>query len=513
MSAETLSAVADAKEEALAAVAEAKREALAAVDRAKAESTGEPATSTSSANGLRATTDTSTGTATDDAKKQVVEEAPQPTKTADSAAPPTFTTEAAAIPADYEPYAIIHVGPHKTGTTTMQRVLSLRATQTYLDRDGIRVPNMTDLPGSYTENAPMNFAHCCIAAWKKDGGEMNWGQCFKVWTAFKPFVNEAYEKRNSIIVVGEDMDRRNIDIERMKWQLQPYKKIQVVVLYRRLHDWLPSWYNQIMSMYLPNYANMDERMPSYVEWIQKNYKTFLSRHSSEVAKRYRTSFRKDNSDPTKNVTYTVKFMNFHDGKMLENFFCNVVPGRGANETCTAVKEDRLEMSVANRGVNLEFDRLVIAAKNRSLIDQKITQLVMLKRVVVVVQGMLREVDLLPAAAGSKTHDVNTTYSLFGELPCLFPPNDFLDKMYETTIQHEVHDAVGYFKKQGGKEGLRVKFDKAVRTKMASLDIEKILDDHVLDKVWEKLNKCKFRGKNEKANCFEKYRTDHSDEED
>ena len=147
---------------------------------------------------------------------------------------------------DTEPYVLLHAGPHKTGTTSIQSFLytSLFNNATYLQQDKFAIPTFDDLPGIFGGDGPMlNFAHCMLKDFAKDGGQMNVGMCNKLRgdkSPFPKFLQKHYNQSHHVLLVAEDLDRLTIDHGRIQYYLQPYRRFKVVVTYRRMHDWLVS---------------------------------------------------------------------------------------------------------------------------------------------------------------------------------------------------------------------------------------------------------------------------------
>lgn len=172
--------------------------------------------------------------------------------------------------------------------------------------------------------------------------------------AFPPFVTEAYNKSQNILIVAEDLDRIEIDFNRLRFYLQPYKKVRVTVTYRRLHDWLPSWYNQIMEHYQDGvYSKGHGEYPNFVEWLEENYDKFLEAHAAKLAERFGGY----------DFVDSVHMINMHDvgsSNSIEYFFCNHLR---AVETCRAIL-DGAKPSKTNIGRDHEYERLVVKAKFR-----------------------------------------------------------------------------------------------------------------------------------------------------
>lgn len=142
------------------------------------------------------------------------------------------------------------------GTTTIQKFLHNRfaARASYFEKDNITIPTYKDLPGFFkNEGVMLNFAHCMIHNYQRDGGRVSAGKCGEIRKIFPNFLRGAYEQSKNVLIVAEDLDRLEIDYVRTLYWLQPYRRIRVVVTYRRLHQWLRSFYDQIVKLYRGKY--------------------------------------------------------------------------------------------------------------------------------------------------------------------------------------------------------------------------------------------------------------------
>mmetsp|Transcript_38436 Transcript_38436/g.92653 ORF Transcript_38436/g.92653 Transcript_38436/m.92653 type:complete len:528 (-) Transcript_38436:98-1681(-) len=364
---------------------------------------------------------------------------------------------------DYEtePYVLLHVGPHKTGTTSIQTFLYelLSNSSTIFQKDKFAIPTHNDLPGVFGGYGPMlNFAHCMIKDFTKGGGQMNVGLCNKVRSGkFPKFLQTHYNQSHHVMFVAEDLDRRTIDRNRILYYLQPYRRFKVVVTYRRMHDWLPSWYNQIMDLYLQNYILGKDRYPNFVEWIHTKYDEFSQVHTIEVANRYRKSGHFE----------SVEILNIHDEvSLLENMFCNYVPF--ANATCKLIKDENKHFE-RNAGGSLEYERLATKAFLRGKIHhfhvaiaRKVSRLI---KNDAVERGIFPDGDTYPMICLNQT---------------------FLEQLFQTEMQQERKYFPKWYEAQGGGKELRKAFDRA-HYKLCSMDDENILSSGILDSIFEDIN--------------------------
>ena len=109
----------------------------------------------------------------------------------------------------------------------------------------------------------LNLAHCMLQDLIKDGGQMNQGKCNELRKGIEPFLKETYENKQNVLIVAEDFDRVKIDFARLHFYVKPYSRIKVVTAYRRLHDWLPSWYNEIVKLYTVVYVKGGRRVSKF----------------------------------------------------------------------------------------------------------------------------------------------------------------------------------------------------------------------------------------------------------
>ncbi|KAL9183426.1 hypothetical protein ACHAXT_004282 [Thalassiosira profunda] len=359
-----------------------------------------------------------------------------------------------------EPYVLIHAGPHKTGTTLIQSFLyhSLWKEEPFLQEDKFAIPTFEDLPGVFGDTGPMlNYAHCMISGYVKEGGQMNVAFCNRLRKAFPPFLQTIYNASQHTFIIAEDLDRLTIDHGRMQYYLRPYRRFRVIVSYRRLHDWLPSFYNQIVDLYLQEYIQGRSKFPSFVQWIDEQYDHFIKVHAIEVAARYRSSGKFEE----------VVLLNMHDGTpLLENLFCNKV--RFANSTCQAIR-DGAKSTKPNVGSSHEYERLATKAALR---------------------GKLKNYHRANAKQkAAKIKQAAVERGIFGDAnsyPTICLNRTFMDKILQTEMEQERVHFPEWYESQGGDQALRKDFEKAER-KLCSLDEEKILDSGLFDSIFEEIN--------------------------
>jgi len=222
------------------------------------------------------------------------------------------------------PIAILHIGPHKTGSTTIQSYT--RKFVKELASDGYEIPWVDDDGDHSLETSQVRLATCFLN---------------------KPFVHPLYpcdqrlvesaktiSKRNSnILISSEAFDRPDVKMTLLTEFLKPWN-VTVVYVYRRFYSWLQSYHNQVgksiemLKTFLANStdylrANMNDFIVQ--EFINSTTAEYVDRFTS--AQRYQRDF--DNHD--------VVILNMHDKNMdiVQQFFCKAIPH--ADNTCNAVK--------------------------------------------------------------------------------------------------------------------------------------------------------------------------------
>jgi len=350
-------------------------------------------------------------------------------------------------------------GPHKTGTTALQAfIYDLHyRNSTIFSNDNLRIAQYDELPGVFAkEGVMLNLPHCSLEKYKNSGGQMNAGMCDRMRYRFPQFMHEAYNKSEDVLFVAEDFDRIAINNDRLRFYLIPYKKVKVIVHYRRLHDWLPSFYNQIVQHYNLIYARAIEDYPSFVDWLIEHYDEFLDAHAIAVADRYRSQ----------HYVTEVDIINMHEvastSNLIEYFFCSELK---ANSTCKAI-HDGAKPSKSNIGSDHDYERLAIKASLAKKIDTVLDRPILLARATT---GLKKKVDRINAD---------------GTLPRICPPKELLDRILQTEVEQETKYFPAWFQTQGGEEALRASFEAAVKKKFCSLDDKKILESGVLDKVFQ-----------------------------
>jgi hypothetical protein len=232
---------------------------------------------------------------------------------------------------------VLHVGPHKTGSTTIQAALN---TESYIH--SLFVDNYItsqEIDAVSTKNA------------LKD--------CFKgkCSSKIKLQIKTALKKNLNVILSSEQFDYYR-PIKDIKHFFREFSSIQILVVYRRFFEWTLSYYLQSRRRDWDEWAVMEHQ--NFVQFIETtNISSIynLDRYSVSAYKNYKEHF---------NVTW----VNMHaaTGDILDNFFCN--PMLNATNTCKLRRDKQLQLAPHNVALANDdvYDEITIAARDSKLLN-------------------------------------------------------------------------------------------------------------------------------------------------
>ena len=347
-----------------------------------------------------------------------------------------------------EPRIYLHIGPHKVGSTTIQRFLHQPDVMASLSNDGIAIPTFDDMPGQNQHTPDFNWAHCMIRNYRDDGGNMGIQRCQrKTLPATTAFLNRTYHTQQDVLLVAEDLDRDTIDLDRLVESLSPYKDIRVVVTYRRLHDWYKSWYSEIVKMYLRTYIEYPQNFPSFVAWMENQ--TMIQKHTEALEERYTQH------------GFPVQVLHYHRNEpLMENVLCTTIY---APHTCEAIRNHTLSGdNFRESRTDLELCRWLLTGKAQN--------------------GIRRTQQCYDQAAKlqENLHKRNMTER---DLPLLRVPPSTIEMVWNQTVKLESKywTYLGMGKKPNATfwEDLRRDFDHAIERKWYSIDVHssRMTDDY------------------------------------
>jgi len=227
------------------------------------------------------------------------------------------------------PVAVVHVGPHKTGSTTLQQFLVSK-------KNILRTDNY-QMFWSGKRKRTSFLAHCFV-----DKEEPEWYGCSEEVTRQSPLTREhvlaifravldgALDNGQNIIMSSEEFDRLSFDVAAFRSYLVPGFRVHIVIYYRRFYDFIISFYNQMLSH--RNIHGDRFQTISFEEWVVNSDNDVIEQvsqmHTYGVYKRF-----------AEYEDFNISILNLHnssnDQSTLENFFCNHVDN--AVNTCEHAK--------------------------------------------------------------------------------------------------------------------------------------------------------------------------------
>jgi hypothetical protein len=163
--------------------------------------------------------------------------------------------------------------------------------------------------------------------------------------------------------------------------------VTVIVVYRRIHEWLVSWYNQINKttnldsngkILIDNRGNpyREEHkhwpseggvhIPDFTTWY-KEYTQYWK--TSELVSKHRSV---EYYELYKSKFNNIYVHNMHEGSdLVYKFFCDIITD--ARDSCQKLKNNEVELPKVNPSVNLDHDILAVYAYDQGLVDTTLSR--------------------------------------------------------------------------------------------------------------------------------------------
>lgn len=281
------------------------------------------------------------------------------------------------------PYFILHVGPQKSGTTTIQQIVSSNNFEELLLKDnyffiGSRVGRER---GVLDNSKPIYLKNTTPGQ----------NSTLELSSDLRHKVDELGRRQSNIFASSEYLHSLDTEDKKNCWrrlllsknQTQQQKwNLQIVVTYRRLHSYLPSLWNQYYKKYRVDKKgrplhkhldwpgiNGDYAILPFPEWFSEQVLlegSQLKHLAKQTYDRWLTL--------ADGIGMTV--VNLHEeGDFAENFFCRVL--KGATNICSKLSSShknssnsRRRLARENASVNLDYDILGVYAYENGLINHK-----------------------------------------------------------------------------------------------------------------------------------------------
>ena len=223
------------------------------------------------------------------------------------------------------PRAIVHVGPHKVGSTSLQAALQQH-------RQGFARDNFDLLPDRFESgffDGPKSGANVANCLSGKPRGATN---CTRVLDQLGRFLDHARRAKRGVILSSEEFDRPDVDMPALATALRGFETT-IVVMHRPYFEWLQSYYSELHpSLSLEEFASADRIVGAAAGeagWDQyctsaRLYNCTAPLTSVQLYNRYKQQFR------------SVRMSNLAEG-YIRDFVCSIVQ---ANATCRLLESAR-----------------------------------------------------------------------------------------------------------------------------------------------------------------------------
>eukprot|EP00529_Nitzschia_sp_RCC80_P006321 CAMPEP_0113477406 /NCGR_PEP_ID=MMETSP0014_2-20120614/20188_1 /TAXON_ID=2857 /ORGANISM="Nitzschia sp." /LENGTH=1602 /DNA_ID=CAMNT_0000370493 /DNA_START=55 /DNA_END=4860 /DNA_ORIENTATION=- /assembly_acc=CAM_ASM_000159 len=269
-----------------------------------------------------------------------------------------------------KPHLVLHVGPQKSGSSTLQSAWDIMHRE--LDEDMYNYRHITPEARDF---------ECSVSRF---GG---FTDC-KASAKLKKFISDTNEAGRNLLLTDENLDERFVDtlrdvIDDDQWE------VTVVVVYRRIHEWIVSWYNQINKTtnrdsngnilidengnpYREEHSNWPTEggvhVPPFSEWFEEFTRNW---DSDEFVDKHRSIQFFNLYDP---LFENVEVYNLHEhmgDNMVKDFMCDIVPE--ADHSCQKLQQDQITLPKVNPSVNLDHDILAVYAFEEGYVRHDISR--------------------------------------------------------------------------------------------------------------------------------------------
>ena len=272
---------------------------------------------------------------------------------------------------DNRPRLVLHIGPQKTGSTTLQHV--------WAAPKELRSVMKEDNFDYYFINPHRGTFDCELD--KND----SWTNCL-VSEKLLNILADASAERKNLLLSDENLDERFAGALREAISDKDFR-VKIVLVYRKIHTWLPSWYSQINKMtnkdsngnFLRNENDQPTlqphtkwpseggvHVPNFSDWYRQYVNGF---HSEDLAGNHPSIKFKNAYEPY--FDHIEVYNMDQEGDMVTNFMCQMIPE--AHKTCHRLKEGSVKLPLINPSVNVEHDILSVEAYERGLIGEGLSR--------------------------------------------------------------------------------------------------------------------------------------------
>lgn len=273
-----------------------------------------------------------------------------------------------------QPTLILHVGPPKTGSTSIQDALRMSKRRLWNEDSYFyfqKAQNEETEQGSKASR-DSEFKWNTLERQLKEQKHVDY------WNDVSGILDHMLREGKNIIISAEELCFERFPDNEFTWKtvLPTLKKwnVEIIVTYRRYYEWVTSWYYQSISNNLRFQASIDLKPNFRDRYIQ--FETFLNQMLTE-AHQLKNRGRWMDAHPTqyamrkfgrrfKNIKILNMYNSSRDGNTVESFFCEMISN--AKSTCNFFKH--VNVKHKNMAVNRDFAILIHASFDRGLLSNE-----------------------------------------------------------------------------------------------------------------------------------------------
>mmetsp|Transcript_17353 Transcript_17353/g.29925 ORF Transcript_17353/g.29925 Transcript_17353/m.29925 type:complete len:469 (+) Transcript_17353:67-1473(+) len=258
-----------------------------------------------------------------------------------------------------KPIAVLHIGPHKTGTTALQRFITEHELE--LRNDGFHMPWKMK---SYESANEFQFASCFLTGNRKV--QMSSRRNDICPPEELPRLQKLGQEGKSIFLSAEAFSYIT-DVAPLAEFLEHYWDVHIIYFHRWYYDWLFSNHNQTIKVILKQaMGNFDKfianrgrgkLLRSFVVQFEHMHKEDFAMEIESYRSFYKYSKYFDN----------VVTLDYEDESVsvTENVFCNAMKN-SAKHTCERILQEKGEMVHINGAQSLVYKSIAYAANELAM---------------------------------------------------------------------------------------------------------------------------------------------------
>jgi hypothetical protein len=344
------------------------------------------------------------------------------------------------------PLAILHIGPHKTGSTTLQTFTKKFVKE--LSQDGYEMP-WVEIVGGW--ESQVQLATCFLKKQPPTAALVR-PVPYPCDPRLVDAARKISERNRGILISSEALDRPDVNMTLLRDFLTPWD-VTVVYVYRRFYSWMQSYHNQVgktVQVLKALLANRTDYLHGNINDLF--YQEFTNHSTAEYVDRFTAAWK------YQRVFHNLVVLNMH-GKntdLVQDFFCKAIPH--AQNTCEAVKKYRDQRMVHyNPSQLLIYYDLAYRAHRLGLIH--ISSQEQLDTVV----QLIEQHQKVTLKLSDKDFDV------------ICPERAMLDLLLETSLEMERTMVPEFFAGPLGESELRSDFEMQAKSSLCSVDIDGTID--------------------------------------